>query len=420
MRIHPLNLAEESTAKSGRAPRSAVLLKIASGLVLILLASGCSSSGGGSSPSTSASASGGSASDPVKAYGATQVAKWTKTNDGPLPTSSPKPQSGKKVWVISCGQASISCKAAADAAMTAGKLLSWDMTLYDGKLSVQGWTAGVQAAVAAHADGVVLDFMECPLLKQPLTDAKKAGIKVVGISSFDCNDPNYGSAGTESLFSVQPKFAPEISNTDDLWESYGKVVADWLLSKAGSEGNFVTPQATDVLASKLAAVGFAAEVKAHCPSCKLHPVPYTLDDYATGKLKSNFEAMLNTNRDINGATSLGSSQMINSVGPALANLPTSRRDALYVMTGEGTQPMIAAAQQGKFAQVGVGAPYEWWSWLTMDSLNREFAGQPQVSSGAGLGMWTVNPNVNINAEKQSYEPPASDYIANYKKIWGVS
>lgn len=408
-RSHPTRL--RSTPRPGRRRRISLAVLV-SGLVL-------STGACGTRGTETSSAAGPSGVDAVQAYDASQVAYWLKGTEGALPTSSPKPQPGKRVWVISCGQASTGCATPANDAMTAGRTIGWDMTLYDGKLSLQGWTAGIQAAIAAHADGIILDYLDCPLVKQPLEDARKSGIRVVGINSFDCDDPAFGANAAQPMFSAQVQYAPETPSVDAVQAAWGRIEADWLLSKVGSKGNLLYPQSTDVTANKLAGQAFAEEVKAHCPSCKLHAVEFTLDDYVTGKLKSGIQTALQSDPGINGVNSLGSPVMISAVGPVLRGLSAGQRNKIHAIAGDGTPEMINAAKQNKFAEAGVGAPVTWFAWSAVDALNRVFAGRPQVSSGTGLRLWTADPDQNIDPATNSYRS-AADFITNYKKIWGAA
>lgn len=131
-----------------------------------------------------------------------------------------------------------------------------------------------------------------------------------------------------------------------------------------------------------------------------------------------FQAAIQSDPGVNAIASGSTSAMINGVGPAIQDLPQDQRGKIHSIAGEGLQPMVTAAEQGKFAEAGVGFPSTWIAWAAVDSLNRVFANQPQVSSGVGLRLWTVNPDRNLDSATHSYVP-ASDYVSNYKKIWGV-
>src|SRR6185369_16119429 len=71
-------------------------------------------------------------------YTATAKAELTDhykgTNSKP-DTTSRKPTPGKKVVVISAGEASLSSPVQSDAAVEAAKLAGWNVTLYDQKLN---------------------------------------------------------------------------------------------------------------------------------------------------------------------------------------------------------------------------------------------------------------------------------------------
>jgi len=62
-------------------------------------------------------------------------------------------------------------------------------------------------------------------------------------------------------------------------------------------------------------------------------------------------------------------------------------------------------------------PTGWLGWATIDTLNSVFHGQqPQES---GIGWQLIDLQHNLPAAGKGWEP-AVDYVAAYKKAWGVT
>src|SRR5665647_702988 len=94
----------------------------------------------------------------------------------PSPASRPAAK-GKNVTIISSGQNSISSAVPVAGEMEACAAIGWTCTVYDGKSDPSTWPGLVRQAIAARTDGIILQAIDCPLIEQPLREAKAAGIK---------------------------------------------------------------------------------------------------------------------------------------------------------------------------------------------------------------------------------------------------
>src|SRR5262249_32633064 len=113
-----------------------------------------------------------------------------KGTDRDPPKSSPKPQAGKKGWIISPGQIGESASIPTTAAKEAGGAIGWEMTIFDSKLDVNAFSTGIRQAIAAKADGIILHAIDCPLVKQALLEARDAKVKILAYYALDCDDPS--------------------------------------------------------------------------------------------------------------------------------------------------------------------------------------------------------------------------------------
>ena len=72
------------------------------------------------------------------------------------PTSSPKPQLGKKLAIISCAQLSEGCNRPSRAALDAAQKIGWTATVFDGQADTGKQIAAINAAVDGKYDAILL------------------------------------------------------------------------------------------------------------------------------------------------------------------------------------------------------------------------------------------------------------------------
>ena len=84
------------------------------------------------------------------------------------PSSRPAAKN-KFIVVISSGQASISSQVPSDAAVAAAKALGWKVVLYDAKLNPSNYSPLIRQAIAAGAQGIISDAIDCQAAKSALS-----------------------------------------------------------------------------------------------------------------------------------------------------------------------------------------------------------------------------------------------------------
>jgi ribose transport system substrate-binding protein len=377
------------------------------GVGAALLLAACGSSG------TSTSSSSSSSTSSTQAFLATaqqQVAKdYQSTNRQPDSTSRPAAK-GKKIVVISAGQAGLSASVPVDAAVEAAKAIGWNVSMYDEQLDPTKAPALMRQAIAAGADGIIVDSNDCPLIKAPLAEAKAKGIKVVAIYSFDCNDPIFG-AGGDPLFSALINFG--VSDVDAFTESYGANQADAVIAATKGHARVVLFNDLEFTVLHYTAKGFTDEL-AKCADCKVvDEVDFkaaelgpTLQQKAASALLQHPEANA-VKIPYTAATLLGIAGAIGA---------SSNAANLYVMGGEGFAPELDLIRQGKGVSAVNIIASDWVGWASVDSLNSVFDGQQPVDSGIG---WALADRTH-NLPAAGPYVPGIDFKSAYKKAWGVS
>ncbi|MCW2715564.1 MAG: LigA protein [Frankiales bacterium] len=328
------------------------------------------------------------------------------------PASTPRPAAkGKKIAILSAGQASISSSVPVGSAEEAAKAIGWQTAIYDVQLNPANAPALVRQAIAAGVDGIILQAVDCPGVKGPLQEAKAKGIKVIGIYSFDCNDPVFG--GTDApLFTDRINFGDGVTNYGAFTEKYGADQAKAVIAATGGKAKVVFFNSPTVTVLKYTGKGFLDELK-KCTGCSV----VAEIEFAGSELGPNLQQKATTallqHPEANAVKSPYTSATLLGFAPAVVQ--SGRAQKLYVMGGEGFAPELDLLRAGQGVNAVNIAPSDWNGWASVDTMNSLFTGAPIVDSG--LGWQLVDKGHNL-PKSGPFVPPVK-FKDIYKKAWGV-
>jgi ribose transport system substrate-binding protein len=370
--------------------------------------------GGSSSPS--ASATGQSAAAAAAATG-TSVAQarayiasfYTSTDATGKPASTPRPKSGQSIWVISCDQTLTGCSLPAQSIKQAAAVLGWKVTIFDGHSNPAQYAAGVSAAVAAHANVIVLDSADCNFVKAPLEQAKAQHILVYGYDVIDCSDPGEGGGphlvdyvGLPTGFSTYPQFI----------RAWGKMKADYIIAKTNGHANIITWSENDILSINYEAQAIKAEF-ARCPGCHVVAnVDFTLADFAGNGVFHKFQTALQQHPEANATATLYDVTILAAVAPALK--AAGRAGGFLVAGGEGYPPNLALIASGGGQTSAFAIDINDVGYPTVDAINRLLDGQRPVDEHVGVLL--VDRGHNLSRIRGYYNG-FFDYPAYYTALW---
>jgi ribose transport system substrate-binding protein len=335
--------------------------------------------------------------------------------DGTLREPDPTPRpiaTGKKVVVISAGQASISSSIPVGAAEEAAQAAGWDVEVYDAQLNPANAAGLVRQAIASGADGIVLQAIDCPGVKGPLQEAKAKGIQVVGIYSFDCNDPLFESSDPP-LFSGAINYGADAAeDIGEFTKKYGADQAKAVIAQTGGKAKVLFFNSPTVTVLNYTGQGFKEEIE-RCAECEI----VAEVEFAGAELGPNLQqkaaSALLQHPEANVVKSPYTSATLLGIAPAVQQ--SGRARDIYVMGGEGFEPELDLLRAGQGVNAVNIAPSDWTGWAAIDTLNSLFNGTPPADSG--LGWQLVDKDHNLPASGPFV--PDVDFKAAYKKAWGV-
>jgi len=378
-------------------------------LMLVMAAAILAACGSSSSSSSGSGGGGGTAADAKVLSEAEAVLKKGYAGEfQPPPKSGPAAAKGKTVWFISCGQAFEACSYQSELFQEAGKALGWNVVVQDGKAEPTLAANIIRQAIAAHVDGVIAAFYDCPSIKSALVDAKDANMPVVGLDSVDCNSPVFG--GDEPpLFAAGTKLRGSTDPTS-WYKEWATARADYTIAKTKGEGKVIQIWENTQAIQQVNGNAYAAQLE-KCGGCELKRVAFNFSQVPNPATQTWKSAML-------------SNPTFNTVDTGMdalmfLGLQTAVEGAGRPIEVEGAEMNpgnVALIHEGQQASAA-GLPYGWFAWAAADTLNRLFAGEnPAKFPNEGSGWQFIDAEHNLPPEGQPWEPPVN-YRAAYEKIW---
>lgn len=334
-----------------------------------------------------------------------EIAKQALSAEGTFvePSGDPvKTEPGKKLMVVSCGQAISACQYTTDAAIEAATELNWKTTLYDTKADPTNASVAIQNAIAQDYDGIFMYFIDCSYAKSALSKAKAAGIPVVAAEGYDCSELD---SSAPSLFTYTVEYA-EGSLRDHAY-AWGQAIAAQAIDKLDGSSHALA-FADDTAFGNQPLLDGMKEQYDKCDGCSFEVVTFPFSAFGTS-LQRIAEQQLVKNPDVD--TVLTTYEAISlEVEPAVA---ASGRD-IYTFVGEGGEPGVELIRKGVYG-FGNGWPLDWEGWAVVDAFARIFAGDQPASSGIGNQTFDAD---HYTPDSGRYVPPI-DFRAAYRKLWGI-
>src|SRR4051794_18848409 len=387
------------------APRVAMLGGMAVSVAVLSACSGTSNTASSNPPPGGNPSSSADVTNPVLA----QVYKGTLASPD---TASRPGVKGKNIWIISGGQSSESSSVPVNAAKAAAEKLGWKVHIYDTQLNPANDAPGVSQAIAAHADGIILDAIDCSFVKSQLEQAKAQNIVTVPIYAYDCDDA-YSGKGGQRLFSGYINYGPVANkNLGAFAEKYGFAQGQAAIAATGGKAKVIFFNDTQVTVLHYTGKGFLDAIH-QCGGCKIvKSIDFTglqlgpqLQQTATSALLQHPEANV-VKSPFTAATLL-------SIAPAV--LQSGHGSNLYVMGGEGFADELNLLRNHQGVNAVMISPSDWTGWAAVDSMNSMFAGKKPAYSGLG---WQLVDSTHNLPGSGAWVPPV-DFKAIYAKAWGV-
>jgi ribose transport system substrate-binding protein len=361
--------------------------------IVLLLVGGTVACGQGS---TSGGTTQGSAACIQEAQSLSDAARKPIALNVPKDPVNMKANAGKTVWFISVTQAIPFVAAISDGFKAAAAAAGMKAVVYDAKGTVTGFNAGVNQAIAQHADGIALQGINPELVSGAMQKAKAAGIPVV--DSFNGSPSQALSPGL-------------INHVTADFQSSGKKLADYILADSKCTANTVIFTTSIFTIHADMTNGATNEIKRLCPTCKVTSEVVDLNTMATG-LGPQTETVIRRDPTVSYMLAVFDGQVVFML-PAIQ----SSGKNVKVVSHDGVDANLDYVRKGQ-VQIADGAfpPNQYMGWAEVDALGRGLAKLPPVDETIPDQLFDKS---SLPATSAEMFPAYADFAGAFKKIWGV-
>jgi ribose transport system substrate-binding protein len=256
------------------------------------------------------------------------------------------------------------------------KRVGMKFRLYPNQGQASQWVQGMNQAITAKPDIIVLSTAPDPRVLQPqLEAAKKAGIPVLVTHFYDDSsqtppDCEGCAAGVTALVTAPFNVA-------------GKAAADWIIQDSGGKANVLVIGGADILPSPGTVDTVKQEFEDNCPDCKVTATNIPVSEWNT-KTQSEVQAALNRDPSINYVYPLYDAMVAGAV-PAVQTL--GRKGKVKVVSYNGSPYVLKYIQDNNIAAMDVGEDTVGIGYASMDQAFRILTGMDTVDERTPIRIW---------------------------------
>ncbi len=316
------------------------------------------------------------------------------------PTSSPKPQPGKKVAYISNDENNDASRSWGQAIQDAGSKVGWEVTILDGKATPVGWINAFNQAIALKVDGIITSA-DAASLQEPISSAKAAGIPIVGIHSAALPGPDE-KLGLFTNIQQDPR-------------EIGKAQADWVIAESNGAAKVIVTSHNEFAIAEAKSRATEARLK-ECGGCQvLEYVSSPISEVAQRQpqLVSSWVQKYGTPLYVTAVADYTLDFQVPALRSAGVDPVTVK-----LVGADGQRSAYERIRGGEYQAVTVSEPVEMQGYQAIDEVNRAIAGE--APSGFVQAPYLVTPqNVDAEGGDKNAFIPGNNYKQHYLELWGV-
>ncbi len=310
---------------------------------------------------------------------------------------------GKNVWFVSLALSIPYSQQVWSGVQQGAAALGMKATSFDGKFSPADVTRGIDLAVQDKADAIIVHSLPAGVVAPAIAEAKEAGVKIISAETQNPGPP-----------------LPDVPDTVDALAGHSysipaEAMAAQIVADSGGKAKVHFYSASDIgPGSKQGTDAFVAKLKELCADCEVEVEDAPVAQWSG--MTQRVTSLLRSQPDLDYIVPIFDGM---SVG-MLPGIRSSGSD-VKIVTGDATDSVLQALADGEFVLADIGQPNVWTGVGILDQTARVLAGEPPVEDiGVQYRMFTSNniSSIDLKAEPSTWYGDV-DFLAEYKKIWGV-
>lgn len=362
---------------------------------------------GSSSPTSSAAANASGGSSTSTSADLTAVRKALATYEAVPTFQAPGPPidvarlKGKTIYSIPQSSAIPFLSITDQAEAAIAKQYGINFVEYPNQGTPTDWIQGIEQAIAAHANAIILNALDPSLVGPQLQQARAAGIPTISAQYYDLSQL---SSAPSALTAVRP----------DNFTEAGKLEADWAISATNGHANVLVVENREQLSTLALVDGLKSQFSSYCTSCKVQYLNVPATQWAT-EIQPEVQSELAADPNINYIIPIYdpmSTFVIAAIDAA------GRSGSVHIATFNGTPFALKDLADGNIIRMDIGENLDWLAYANMDETFRAMLGKPPV-----VNEHTPQRVFTANNIAQTGNPPAynrgfgSSYVSGYEKLW---
>jgi ribose transport system substrate-binding protein len=397
------------TGASQHRRRSVRIVSALAAAACVAFISACSSSSPGSGSAAASSGSSGAAASDAAGSAATgaaaaELAKYLGTPRFTAPGPSINVSSLKGETIYSIPQSDtipfLSETESAEQALAAKLGIHW--VEYPTSGTTAEWIRGIDTAIAAKANAILLNALDPRAVLPQIEAAKKAGIPVISAQFFDISQASL----------VPPALA---GFRGDNFAEAARLEADWVIKDTAGRADVLVVENTEQLSTVAMLAAMKAEFAARCPACKVTYINVPSSDWAT-RIQPDVAAAVTADPSINYVIPVYD-PMTQFVVPAI--IAAGKQSQIHIATFNGTPAVLKMMQAGGIVRMDIGENLSWLASANLDELFRVMLKQPPLGNEKTALRVFTRQTVGQTGNPPQYDLGfGSSYATGYAKLWG--
>lgn len=283
-----------------------------------------------------------------------------------------------------------------------------DYTVFENQAQVSQWVQGMDQAIRADSDLIILNGSPDPRALQPqLQEAEQAGIPVLVVHFHD--DSSVPPPDCEGCNGAVKGLVTAPFNTA------GLAAANWIIKDSGGSAKTLIVGGSDILPSPATIDTMTKQFDEECEDCEYDVINIPVADWNT-KTQSEVQSALQKDPSIDYVYLLYDAMVAGAV-PAVETL--GKGGQVKIASYNGSPFALDYIRDGDVVAMNVGEDTVGIGYAAMDQAFRILLGEPTVETRTPIRVWDDTNIEEAGDPAESGVGYGDAFPKGYRELWGL-